>query len=153
MRLTTSSASMATRYEVLAQAAGVRLCPDHACSHKGGSEKGVVHWANPNFTHPGALLFLKRAYQATSPGLKHLHHWQDRWDRVRWITDTALMAGVRIPSYLWSVERALMREQISKHKRQQGVALNFDPDLEKFRSAERWAWKDRVIHHGGLTEA
>lgn len=126
-----------SRYELIAEAAGVRLCEDRECLRK-DVEPGVVHFIRKRYTVASAFLLMRLSYAAThKPAFPK--DWRGRFDRVRWIQQLSSDVGIRLPQYLWQFERALIREDIAAERRRYGIATAFIPDLETLKAAEAWA--------------
>ena len=123
-----------TRYERLAEEAGVILCQKDRCAYAIAS--GTVHFPRERFSYTGAFQLLLLAYSARFTKSNMLH-WQDRWDRVLWVMAIARKAQVRLPKRVWEMERARMREAISRYKRASEVRARHE--ISELTAAERWA--------------
>lgn len=128
-----------TRFERIAEAAGVRLCSEPGCERQGTGDHGTVHLGRQRYTPQGALLLLKLAYQARFGFPPRRAAWHQRYERVKWILQVAGDAGVRIPRSAWETERALMREDISRYKRRYSASARVGEDISALMAAEAWA--------------
>lgn len=125
-----------TRYERIAHEAGVILCQEKGCAWK--KEYGVVHFPRERFSHAGAFNLMLLSYHAKHPEQPvNIRRWHERWRRVRWVNMLACMAGVRIPRKMWDLDRAYVREDISRYKRQ--VTIRSRSTNAEMAAAERWA--------------
>lgn len=123
--------STTSRYQQIADAAGVTLCRERECA--GQEEPMVVHFPNIRFTKPGAFHLMRACYRATTLEHPGWSSWEHLWDRVRFMTFLASRIHMRIPKYLWAIDKAKMREEIAKARRKG------DEVTKAMRQAEDWA--------------
>lgn len=125
-----------TRYEAIAHEAGVVLCQERACAWK--KEHGVAHFPRERYTSAGAFNLMLLAYHAIhSDESVNIRRWDERWRRVRWVNMLSCKSGVRIPRKMWDLDRAYIREDISRYKRR--VAIRSRSTNAEMAAAERWA--------------
>lgn len=101
----------------------------------GKPEPGVAHFVRTRFTKPGAHYLLRLCYGATvaREDLERWHTWENLYDRAMYIQRMAAIARVRLPKYLFSLDKAHTRESIAKARRR-GDAVT-----DTMKQAEAWA--------------
>jgi curved DNA-binding protein CbpA len=129
-----------TRYEQIAEAAGVHLCDPDECKAYHG-QRLVIHFGRQRFTYAGAFSLMKKAHAAIHgrPLLRQPWYepWYEQWQQVLWIMRLARDTHVRLPKSTWEMDRARLREAISRH-RAKGLKGKHEEWLD---AAERWAWR------------